>query len=198
SDIIRQIALGCGADHPEASSSTRLRKHMATISKVLNLKDNEMDDFLGHDIRVHRQYNRLPEGTLKLAKISKVLLAMERGQLSQFKGRNLDVILIDPQVKTGLRNYGKARGELICYESLLSQLLITFILLRIFTKPTEKVVTEEIQAVEKTQMDYISSGKVPGKGQCMQCKSPAALQGRGWKAVKFYVKNRIDSMKRKI
>lgn len=66
---------------------------MATISKILNLKDNEMDnlaDFLGHDIRVHRKYYRLPEGTLQLAKISKVLMAMERGQLSDFKGRNLD------------------------------------------------------------------------------------------------------------
>lgn len=66
---------------------------MATMSKILNLKDNEMDnlaDFLGHDIRVHREYYRLPEGTLQLAKISKVLMAMERGQLSDFKGRNLD------------------------------------------------------------------------------------------------------------
>ncbi|XP_048034475.1 uncharacterized protein LOC125260249 [Megalobrama amblycephala] len=100
SDVIRQIARSCGAEHPAALSSTRLRKHMATMSKVLNLKDNEMDDladFLGHDIRVHRQYYRLPEGTLQLAKISKILMAMERGQLSEFKGRNLDEIQIDPQ-----------------------------------------------------------------------------------------------------
>ncbi|CAM4598560.1 unnamed protein product [Leuciscus chuanchicus] len=100
SDVIRKIARSCGAKHPEALSSTRLRKHMATMSKVLNLKDNEMDDladFLGHDIRVHRQYYKLPQGTLQLAKISKVLMAMERGQLSEFKGRNLDEIQIDPQ-----------------------------------------------------------------------------------------------------
>lgn len=100
SDVIRQIARTCGASHPETLSSTKLRKHMATMSKVLNLKDNEMDDladFLGHDIRVHRQYYRLSEGTLQLAKISKVLMALERGQLSQFKGMNLDQINIDPQ-----------------------------------------------------------------------------------------------------
>ena len=107
SDVIRQIAHSCGASHPKALSSTKLRKHMATMSKVLNLKDNEMDDladFLGHDIRVHRQYYRLPEGTLQLAKISKVLMALERGQLSNFKGRNLDEINIDPQGKTALHN----------------------------------------------------------------------------------------------
>ncbi|KAE8277831.1 hypothetical protein D5F01_LYC24138 [Larimichthys crocea] len=100
SDVIRWVARSCGANHPEALSSTKLRKHMATMSKVLNLKDNEMDDladFLGHDIRVHRQYYRLPEGTLQLAKISKVLMAMERGQLAEFKGKNLDEINIDPE-----------------------------------------------------------------------------------------------------
>ncbi|GAA6107914.1 uncharacterized protein LOC113659136 [Tachysurus ichikawai] len=82
---------------------------METMSKVLNLKDNEMDDladFLGHDIRVHRQYYRLPEGTLQLAKISKVLLAMERGQLSQFKGRNLDEIQFDPQERVLMDSEG--------------------------------------------------------------------------------------------
>lgn len=91
SDVVRQITQSCGAKQPEALCSTKLRKHMATMSKILNLKDNEMDnlaDFLGHDIRVHRKYYRL--GTLQLAKISKVLMAMERGQLSDFKGRNLD------------------------------------------------------------------------------------------------------------
>lgn len=60
---------------------------------------DDLADFLGLDIRVHRQYYRLPEGTLQLAKISKVLLALERGQLSHFKGRNLDEISIDPQGK---------------------------------------------------------------------------------------------------
>jgi hypothetical protein len=75
------------------------------MSKVLNLKDNEMDDladFLGHDIRVHRQYYRLPEGTLQLAKISKILMALERGELSEFKGKNLDQINIDSEGKIGL------------------------------------------------------------------------------------------------
>ncbi|XP_034541514.1 uncharacterized protein LOC117814322 [Notolabrus celidotus] len=100
SDVIRHIAQSCGASHPEALSSTKLRKHMATMSNVLNLKDNEMDDladFLGHDIRIHRQYYRLPEGTLQLGKVSKVLMAMEQGRLAEFKGRNLDEINIDPQ-----------------------------------------------------------------------------------------------------
>ncbi|XP_062414178.1 uncharacterized protein LOC134132797 [Pungitius pungitius] len=99
SDAIRQIAKECGAKHPETLSSTKLRKHVSTLSTVLNLKDNEMDilaNFLGHDIRVHRQYYRLPEGTLQLAKVSKVLMALEQGRLSDFKGMSLDQMQIDP------------------------------------------------------------------------------------------------------
>lgn len=83
-----------------AFTSTRLRKHIATISQVLNLQENESDqlaDFLGHDIRVDRQYYRLPQGTLQLAKMSKVLLAVEKGTLSQYKGQALDDIEIDPE-----------------------------------------------------------------------------------------------------
>ena len=62
--------------------------------KVLHLKDTEMDQlaaFKGHDIQVHRKFYRLPEGTLQLAKISKVLLALEQGRVAEFKGKNLEL-----------------------------------------------------------------------------------------------------------
>nr|XP_029137256.1 uncharacterized protein LOC114921443 isoform X1 [Labrus bergylta] len=100
SDCIRELARSCGAQKPEAFSSTKLRKQVATLSRVLNLNDTEQDllaDFLGHDIRVHRKFYRLPEGTLHLAKISKVLMACEQGRLADFKGKSLDQISISPQ-----------------------------------------------------------------------------------------------------
>ncbi|XP_036000314.1 uncharacterized protein LOC118564951 isoform X2 [Fundulus heteroclitus] len=58
---------------------------------------------------------------------------------------------------------------------------------------------EEVQAVEKTLMDCINFGTVPRKAECMKCieASPVALKNRTWQAVKFYVKNRIDALKRK-
>ncbi|XP_056310731.1 uncharacterized protein LOC130222127 [Danio aesculapii] len=237
SDIVRYVARSCGAQSPEALSSTRLRKHMATMSKVLNLKDNEMDDianFLGHDIRVHRQYYRLPEGTLQLAKISKVLMAMERGQLNYFKGKNLDEIEIDPQEKIQMdsdesdsdteitekaaspsnsadkskkstagvgqkKTTQPAKGKKVKKRQPMD-LEQPDTTKRSSRNPRKKWSTEEIQAVEKTLLTCIKSGRVPGKTQCEECikSSPAALQGRSWEAVKFYVKNRIDSLKRKL
>ena len=72
---------------------------MATLSKVLNLQETELDqlaDFMGHDIRVHRQFYQLPEGTIQLVKISKILMAMEQGRLADFQGKSLEEINIDP------------------------------------------------------------------------------------------------------
>lgn len=89
---IRGFAKVCDANRPRSLTSTRLRKHAATLSTVLNLTDTEMDqlaNFLGHDIRIHREFYRLPEKTLQSAKISKVLMALEQGRLSEFHGKNL-------------------------------------------------------------------------------------------------------------
>ena len=99
SDCIRQFVQLCDVKNPLSLTSTRLRKHMATLSKVLNLQETELDqlaDFMGHDIRVHRQFYRLPEGTLQLVKISKILMAMEQGRLADFQGKSLEEINIDP------------------------------------------------------------------------------------------------------
>ncbi|XP_051980797.1 uncharacterized protein LOC127642110 [Xyrauchen texanus] len=102
SDCLRGFAKVCGAKCPKSLTSTRLRKHAATLSTVLNMTDTEMDqlaNFLGHDIRIHREFYRLPEKTLQLAKISKVLMALEQGRLAEFHGKNLDEIGIDPDEK---------------------------------------------------------------------------------------------------
>lgn len=97
-DSLRLHAENCGAKKTEYLRSTQLRKHIATLSQILNLKENELDqvaDFLGHDIRVHRDHYRLPEATIQLAKISKLLLAMDKGCLGSIQGKSLDEIQIE-------------------------------------------------------------------------------------------------------
>lgn len=101
SDVLRKYSELCGAVAPERLRSTKLRKHIATTAQVLNLKEHEMDilaNFMGHDIRVHREFYRLPEQTLQLTKVSKLLLAMERGEVMSQTGKSLwdmEVDLID-------------------------------------------------------------------------------------------------------
>lgn len=94
-DSLKQYALSCGAKHQENLTSTKLRKHVATISQILNLKTHELDQlatFIGHNIEVHREFYRLPEETLQMAKVSRILFALQGG-MAKFKGKSLEDII---------------------------------------------------------------------------------------------------------
>ena len=82
-DSLRNVAKEASLKHPEKLKSTGLRKHIATMSQLVSLQDNELDivaQYLGHDIRTHREYYRLPTSTIQVAKVSKLLLSMEKGE----------------------------------------------------------------------------------------------------------------------
>ncbi|KAL1267264.1 hypothetical protein QQF64_002939 [Cirrhinus molitorella] len=94
SDCLRKFSKMCGAKDPRSLTSTKLRKQIATLSQIMNLKNIELDQlakFLGHDIRVHREYYRLSENTIQLAKVSKLLLSLEKGS-NCYKGKSLEEI----------------------------------------------------------------------------------------------------------
>ncbi|XP_060596084.1 neprilysin-like, partial [Ruditapes philippinarum] len=68
-DALRKFGHECGAKHPELLTSTLFRKHIAVMAQMLNLKENELDvlaGFLGHDVRIHREFYRLPEDTTQV------------------------------------------------------------------------------------------------------------------------------------
>ena len=48
--------------------------------------------FLWHNIDVHREFYRLPEDTLQLAKCGKMFLLMDQGRLIEFAGKSLTEI----------------------------------------------------------------------------------------------------------
>lgn len=112
SDCLRKSANASHAKFPELLTSTKLRKQVATLCQIMNLKKNEMDQvakFLGHDIRVHREYYRLSENTIQLTKMSKLLLAIEQGT-SSYKGKSLDEIDLDMDGKHQ-QNSGKKESS---------------------------------------------------------------------------------------
>lgn len=52
------------------------------MTQLENLAENELDivaTFMGHDIRVHREFYRLPKNTLQLAKMGKLISSKEKG-----------------------------------------------------------------------------------------------------------------------
>ncbi|KAI7789439.1 hypothetical protein IRJ41_018073 [Triplophysa rosa] len=103
SDCLRKFSQSCGAKDPKSLTSTKLRKQIATLSQIMNLKNNELDqlaNFLGHDIRVHREYYRLSENTIQLAKVSKLLLSLEKGS-DCYKGKSLEEITFSTEEASG-------------------------------------------------------------------------------------------------
>ncbi|XP_064601265.1 uncharacterized protein LOC135467422 [Liolophura sinensis] len=68
---------------------------MATVSQVISLTENELEylaNHMGHDISVHRNFYRLQDSTLELAKVSRLLLAAEQGKMGSFAGKTLNDI----------------------------------------------------------------------------------------------------------
>ena len=96
--IISKYAKLAGTKNPQAISATKLRKHLATLTQVINMTENDIEQlskFMGHTVGIHRGSYRLPDDIYQTAKISKLLLLMEKGQASRYKGKNLDEIDIN-------------------------------------------------------------------------------------------------------
>jgi hypothetical protein len=95
-EVLNKLAKEFGCQRPELITGTKLRKYLATTAQAMNLAENEMDwlaNHLGHDIKVHRQFYRLQESSVELAKVSKLLLASEKGLIpSDYKGLKIDDI----------------------------------------------------------------------------------------------------------
>ncbi|KAK1798130.1 hypothetical protein P4O66_000624 [Electrophorus voltai] len=107
SDCVRAAAAACGAKDPYALTCGKLRKRIATLSTVLNLGDpetNQLANFLGHELIVHEEYYPLAERTLQLAKVYKVLTAIEQGRMMEFLGKNFSDISIPPNEEVELNN----------------------------------------------------------------------------------------------
>ena len=57
-----------------------MRKYLATVVQVLNLKEHELDmlaNHLGHDLTVVRKYYRLQDCTIEQGKIERFLMSTD-------------------------------------------------------------------------------------------------------------------------
>lgn len=97
-----KYAKECGAKEPKLIRSCRLRKHIATMMQLMDLRKNEIGQlasFMGHTEKTHREFYRLPKDVMMIAKVSKILLKLEKGELLDCKNKRLDeidVYLDDP------------------------------------------------------------------------------------------------------
>ncbi|CAG5057582.1 unnamed protein product [Parnassius apollo] len=96
--VLKKYATASGARNPAAITTTKLRKHLATLTQMFNLKESDIEqlaNFMGHTQAVHRQNYRLPDDVYQTAKLSKLLLLMESGKADSYRGKCLDDINLD-------------------------------------------------------------------------------------------------------
>ena len=86
-------------------SATQVCCHSLQIVDVNSSELDWLARHMGHNISVHREYYRLHDSTLELAKVGKVLLAVDEGNSLKWLGRNLDQIQLDGKL---LKNFLKA------------------------------------------------------------------------------------------
>ncbi|XP_033116898.1 uncharacterized protein LOC117116888 [Anneissia japonica] len=200
SECYRKFAEASGAKNPDAIRSTKLRKHIAIMSQLLCLKEIELDllaTYMGHDVRVYREFYILPECTLQLAKVSKLLILIEKGEISDFKGKSLDEIEI-PLDASSEGEEDTSKDNVVACEhvegednkkTIKKKKMRKYVPRRPWSSDEKAVVTEYFK-------DAIVSGVAPKIQTCKEVKTKnPILNTRTWQNIRDFV---VAERKRKL
>ena len=96
--VLRQMACEAELLYANRITSAAMRKQLASLFQVLCLSENNRDilaKFIGHDIRLDRQFYHSPEGIMEVAKVARLVYLMNSGNISADDGKTLDDINVD-------------------------------------------------------------------------------------------------------
>ncbi|CAH1379249.1 unnamed protein product [Tenebrio molitor] len=88
---LRKFAKQANLEYPNEITSNKLRKQIATVMQILSLNKEESEQFarfMGHTEKTHNEFYKLPEDVYQTAKISKLLILMDKGVGHKFKGKS--------------------------------------------------------------------------------------------------------------
>ena len=79
-EVVHDIALKAKLEKPNLITSTKIRKHMATVLQLLDMNNAELEwvtEHLGHTPDVHKTWYRQEASTVELTKVAKLLIAKD-------------------------------------------------------------------------------------------------------------------------
>lgn len=204
--ILQKYAKACGAKNPMAITATRLRKHLATLTQLFNMSENDLEqlaNYMGHTIAVHRDNYRLPDDVFQTAKISKLLLLMEKGQAAEFKGKTLNDIDLNFEEDLLLYNHEEKMYESSPYSPEVlptsnSDAPIDVVPSTLKKKRLPvKWTSEQKDTIMKFFESNIKNKKPPKKAECEQLKSlhPQLFHNKNWLKMKVFVQNEYKKNK---
>ncbi|CAH0563122.1 unnamed protein product [Brassicogethes aeneus] len=211
--VLNKYAVSCGAKNPDAITSTKLRKHLATLTQIFSMSDTDLEqlaNFMGHTIGVHKNNYRLPDDVYQTAKISKLLLLMESGGAAEFKGKPLNEIELNLDEDINAENplsaissdnevvpeiYNKNLGNIKKREA--NKTTVT----DICEKKKRRILMPWTEEQKTTVTNYFSTHiknkKPPKKYECelLKNKYPDLLQNKDWLKIKVYIQNEYSKKK---
>jgi integrase len=204
--ILKEHARKANLQTPDAFSSKSLRKHLATISQLFDMSEQDIEQlssFMGHTVNIHRSEYRLPDNIFQTSKIAKLLLAMEKGEGSKFRGQSLDEIdmdlennLLEDPESDASGDEDQIEKEIICLpkeKTPAPSALRTPEKSPIKTPTRREIVRwepEEKHIVAEFFASHIKNKIPPKKKECERliAQNPA-LQSKTWLKVKVFVQN---------
>lgn len=209
--VIQKHARLCGAKNPCALMSTKLRKHLATLTQIFSMNDNEIEQlatFMGHTVNVHKQVYRLPDDVYQTAKIAKLLMLMEKGEAGKYKGKTLDEvdISLDNELsesdneKEDDTNIVQVRMDSSLLDDDIEESLETTNNVKSFEITRKGVGSKRIlvpwtnqqkEVVRKFFAAHIKEARPPKREECERLKEkyPELLENKTWTKIKVFVQN---------
>lgn len=177
-------------------TSTRLRKHLATICQILKMTTDDLEQlaqFMGHSSKTHNEWYRLPSDIYQTAKISKVLLLSQNNGISQFQGLNLQEINITDDILECAQSDSENDDNTVLPMEETAEKKVDN---QSGPKKTKRHLkpwsNDEKKATEMFFREHIKYKKPPKKGEVMKLKEmyPELFKNREWATIKVYVQNK--------
>jgi hypothetical protein len=96
--VLKKFATEANVSSPLNITSIKLRKQVTIVSQILNMEENDLktlETVMGHDIKVHGSFSRLPQEPDLVARMGLLLIAFNNGTINQFTGKSVDDISLD-------------------------------------------------------------------------------------------------------
>lgn len=178
-------------------TSTKLRKHLATISQILKMDNDDLEQlatFMGHTTKTHNEWYRLPSDVYQTAKVSKILLLAQNNSIDQYKGRSLNELEIGDELMETQESENETDEmepvEVDYFEEKKTKTenSTTCKRRKITRKAWKK---EERTAAEKYFKTNIKNKIPPKKAQVLKFMeaNPELFKDREWQTIKAYICN---------
>ena len=97
-DLVNECRDTCELKKTDLLTSTRLRKHVATVAQIMVLNTGELGHLqhhMGHTGTVHNKFYRQNESTIEKTHITKLLQVVNSGTITKYKNKTLAEISLE-------------------------------------------------------------------------------------------------------